>query len=386
MATAAPRALRALLPAAALAAAALAALAAAAPGARAQEGGEAARLAPSTGDLLLPLLGIAAQERDGALSIRDAADAMAEHFNLPDEVKDLRYEKSGRRILNERVRKTKRILRDSGLARAVARDDFEATDAGRRCLANPPVDLPRLARDLANGRTAPEEACLAADAAAAASPAASPASADAPAAASGGRADAASEGPDGAREEAVFVGGDCGTPVGIELPPEERMEFAYCEARSEVERELLERIREASPTFFELMVLRVLGGVGYGRLEHMGGPGDRGVDGLLVQDRLGLNRIAVQAKRYREDRRVGEPEIRNFIGSLDAANIDKGIIITTSSFVEGAEAAAREASWATVILVDGEDLVRMMIESERGVRRRASYEIYEVDENFFADD
>lgn len=169
------------------------------------------------------------------------------------------------------------------------------------------------------------------------------------------------------------------------LSPEERLETTYRELRHEVEAELIERLRTGSPLFFERAVLSVLLGMGYGgsRLDaarHLGKSGDEGLDGVINEDKLGLDKIYVQAKRYRDT--VDQAQVREFAGSLDGAHARKGVFITTSNYAPG----ARE--WVTkidksIVLIDGPDLARHMVDHEIGVQRKAEFRLYRVDDDFF---
>lgn len=168
--------------------------------------------------------------------------------------------------------------------------------------------------------------------------------------------------------------------------PVERMAEARADHESELTLDLLERIRVNDPTFFERLVLKVLVAMGYGgseeeAAEHLGGSGDEGVDGVIYEDRLGLDRIYVQAKR-RTEGSVGRPEIQGFVGALDGKGANKGVFITASRFSpEAHEWAERLAR--SVVLIDGERLAELMIRFGVGVTTRQTFAVQEVDEDFF---
>jgi restriction system protein len=126
--------------------------------------------------------------------------------------------------------------------------------------------------------------------------------------------------------------------------------------------------------------------MGYGSseddLEHLGGSGDGGVDGVINQDALGLDQIYVQAKRYGEGT-IGRPQIQAFVGALAGKHASRGIFITTSSFSRDARDYAENLKDTRVILIDGDDLTRLMIRHKVGVTVMKTFEIPEVDENFF---
>ena len=129
--------------------------------------------------------------------------------------------------------------------------------------------------------------------------------------------------------------------------------------------------------------------MGYGSseddLQHLGGSGDGGVDGVIRQDKFGLDQIYIQAKRY-GSANVGRPDIQSFVGALTGQQATRGVFITTSGFSKDAKDFARSIQQYRVILVDGEELVRLMIEHKVGVTVLRTLEIVEIDENFFAED
>ncbi len=177
-------------------------------------------------------------------------------------------------------------------------------------------------------------------------------------------------------------------PPGLLEPTEaplEQVDRALAEITKTVEEELLERLRLSSPRFFERAVLRLLEAMGYGRPEHTGRPGDDGIDGILIADPLGLERVYVQARRRGQDLAISVKEIREFRTSLEDQRGMKGVFITTGSFSEKADAGARKAA-GRLELIDGERLVALMIEYGVGVSRRHVRVIPEVDLNFFEGD
>jgi restriction system protein len=171
--------------------------------------------------------------------------------------------------------------------------------------------------------------------------------------------------------------------------PEEQIERSYRVLTSALEADLLDRVRGMSPGFFETLILRLLGKLGYGggepaRGQVTGGPGDGGIDGVINEDSLGLDRIYLQAKRYGANNTVGRPEVQAFSGSLDGVSATKGILITTGSISPGArEYASRIAK--RIILIDGAELARLMVEHEVGVQATGTYTIRKIDENYFVE-
>jgi restriction system protein len=171
--------------------------------------------------------------------------------------------------------------------------------------------------------------------------------------------------------------------------PTEQIEASTNEIRATVASQLLQRLRDEDPEFLEQTVLKLLHAMGYGSseddLQHLGGSGDGGVDGVIKQDKFGLDQIYVQAKRYGSNI-VGRPHIQNFVGALSGKHATRGVFITTSQFSSDAEDFAKNVPQYRIILIDGEDLVQLMIEHKVGVRVAQTLEIVEIDENFFSEE
>ena len=171
--------------------------------------------------------------------------------------------------------------------------------------------------------------------------------------------------------------------------PEVFIEQNYQHHRDRLKEDLLEKIMDNPPDFFEELVLDLLVEMGYGGsradAEAVGRSGDGGIDGIINQDKLGLDSIYVQAKRWAEGS-VGSPEIDKFSGALARKGASKGVFITTSSFTKKAKAAANESAGPKIILIDGKQLVQLMIDHELGVSSGNSYHLKEVDLDYFAID
>jgi len=168
--------------------------------------------------------------------------------------------------------------------------------------------------------------------------------------------------------------------------PREAVSTAVDEANAAVAAEVLDRVRQREPAFLERLVLAVLTAMGYGgaagAAEHLGKAGDEGLDGVIRQDPLGLDRIYVQAKRYGPGKAVGRPEIQEFVGALHGAQADRGIFITTSRFTPEAITYADRVA-ARVVLIDGLALSGLMVRHNIGVQDQQTYVIKRVDEDFF---
>lgn len=173
--------------------------------------------------------------------------------------------------------------------------------------------------------------------------------------------------------------------------PQEDIEAGYEALRRSVEAELIQKILAASPTFFENLVVELLVKMGYGGSrddagEALGRSGDGGVDGIIKEDKLGLDAIYIQAKRWDPAKhKVSRPDVQGFAGSLEGHRARKGVFITTSSFsAEAHDYVARIEK--KIILIDGPHLARLLFDHGVGVRTKQTYEVKEVDEEYFLDD
>jgi restriction system protein len=173
--------------------------------------------------------------------------------------------------------------------------------------------------------------------------------------------------------------------------PEEAISEGIKTLESDLRSRLLAAVLEQSPEFFEKLVLQVLKAMGYGSgnedsLKHVGQSGDEGIDGRINQDALGLDQICVQAKRYALDRPIDRVSIQAFIGSLAGQGVTKGIFITTSYFKGTAEEFVTRGSATKVVLVDGDQLIDLMLCHRIGTRVKETYEVYEIDQNYFEEE
>jgi restriction system protein len=170
-----------------------------------------------------------------------------------------------------------------------------------------------------------------------------------------------------------------------EQTPAETIAGAVEEINGAVAADVLKRIRGQSPAFLETLVLKVLTAMGYagaaGSADHLGRSGDEGLDGVIKQDKLGLDRIYVQAKRYGREH-LGRPDIQGFVGALHGAQADRGVFITTSRFSPDAYNYAEKVN-ARVILIDGLMLARLMVEHNIGAQDDETFVLKKIDEDFF---
>lgn len=169
--------------------------------------------------------------------------------------------------------------------------------------------------------------------------------------------------------------------------PEEILEDSYQNIRKSLAQELLDKITKLSPTFFERLVVELLVKMGYGGSmkdagKAIGKSGDEGIDGTIKEDKLGLDIIYIQAKRWQAGNVVGRPEIHKFVGALAGQGAKKGIFITTSSFTkEALEFIPRNKT--KIVLIDGFRLAQLMIDHNLGVTIQHTYEVKKIDSNYF---
>lgn len=176
--------------------------------------------------------------------------------------------------------------------------------------------------------------------------------------------------------------------VSSDATPEEALDAAYVRLRLGLGGELLDQVKSASPSFFERLVVELLVRMGYGGTlrdagQAVGRSGDGGIDGIIKEDRLGLDVIYLQAKRW--DSTVGRPEIQKFAGALQGHRARKGVFITTSSFsTDALEFASRIDS--KIVLIDGPALAKYMIDHNVGVSPTRSYEVKKIDSDYFSEE
>jgi len=183
---------------------------------------------------------------------------------------------------------------------------------------------------------------------------------------------------------------EIGVPPVQTLTPDELLRSTVKQIETALRKELLDRILAAPPAFFEGLIVKLLLAMGYGGSREdsgqiVGQSGDGGIDGIIDQDALGLDRVYVQAKRYALENAVSEPEIRAFSGSLGAAKASKGVFVTTSYFTQPAHSFAERHPFR-IILVDGEQLAALMIRHNVGVRIDETLYLKKVDEDFFIEE
>jgi len=278
---------------------------------------------PDFQSIMLPLLTFAGdgQEKNG----RDAIEALANTFGLtPEERKEL-IPSGGQRRFDNRMNWARTYLQKAHLLEATGRGKFRITERGRKILNNPPDKLnikflQQFAEFRAFQTREPQEKI---------------------------------QQEQGTLEENSSHSSET---------PQESMETSYLALRQNLAEELLEQIKGCSPTFFERLVVDVLVAMGYGGTrkdagQAVGQSGDGGIDGIIKEDRLGLDVIYVQAKRW--EGTVGAPVVQGFAGALMGKGAQKGVLITASKFSQQATSYARSIGNLKIILIDGDNLVHV---------------------------
>lgn len=162
--------------------------------------------------------------------------------------------------------------------------------------------------------------------------------------------------------------------------PQDLIDTGFTAIEAQVKNELLERLKSIDPYYFEKVILILLKKMGYGDFIETSKSRDGGIDGIINEDKLGLDKIYIQAKRY-EENKVREKDIRNFIGAM-SGDTTKGVFVTTSDFDKDAIQKAHDAHHR-IILIDGKKLVGLMHQYNVGVQNKATYEVKQIDEDFF---
>lgn len=171
----------------------------------------------------------------------------------------------------------------------------------------------------------------------------------------------------------------------VEQTPDEAMESAYGDIRNSLAADLLEQVQNCDPAFFERLVVELLVKMGYGGAlpdagMHTGRSGDGGIDGIIKEDKLGLDMICVQAKRWKEC--IGRPTVQGFAGSMEAYRAKKGVLITTSKFSREAHDFVDRIE-RKIVLIDGQQLAQLMIDHDVGVATARTFVIKKIDSDYF---
>jgi len=303
---------------------------------------------PDYQSVTLPLLRLVAAVPE--LRLADALVTLADHFQLtPAEREDVTS--SGRTKMNSRVQWAGTYLAQARLVNRPQRGSIAITQRGSKLLATNPARI-----DYTLLKQYPEFVEFL----------------------QGSK-------PDGG-------GAQTGAPGVLEPPmntltPDELIDQGYRALRAEAEATLLDRLRGAEPKFFEQVVVDLLVAMGYGgshesAARRIGKTGDEGIDGIIDEDRLGLDAIYIQAKRWKADHTVGSGDVQGFVGSLVGKKASKGVFITTSSFSQPAMKSIETVAHR-VVPIDGAEVARLMFTHGVGVRIRQTYEVKTIDESYF---
>ena len=297
---------------------------------------------------MLPVLKIAAE---GEVRIGDVVNRLADELGLSPEDRAQLVPSGRQTTFSNRVHWAKTYLAKAGLVELTKRAHFRITDRGRALLAKRPdrIDNSILAQfpEFQEFRTRDISSVE-------------------------GSLDKAAESIVSKEESRTL---------------DELMRAAQTQINAALGKELLSRILSSPPDFFERLVVALLLAMGYGGTDFQAGKvlgkgGDGGVDGVIDQDPLGLDRVYVQAKRYAADVTVGPGQIRDFFGSLDDFKASKGLFVTTSNFTKEAINTATRLS-KRIVLIDGTQLSALMIRHNVGCRTEERFEIKKVDEDYF---
>lgn len=301
---------------------------------------------------MLPLLKIAAE---GETRIPDVEERVANEFGLTLDERNALLPSGRQKVLHNRMHWAKFYMSKAGLVEVPRRGRFVATAEGRALLSRNPTQIsvellhqyPSFT-EFYNSNTSP-----------------------------------------GTLTDAHVTDAEVPT-LASSITPEEQIETAFSSLQSSLRADLLQRILQNTPRFFEEVIVNLLVAMGYGgshrnAAHQLGRSGDGGVDGVINEDRLGLDRVYVQAKRYTVTNSVGRPAVQAFVGSLVGLGATKGVFVTTSSFSPQAEDFVKHLA-QRVVLIDGQRLADLMIEHNVGVRVARTIDFKRIDEDFFSEE
>jgi restriction system protein len=300
---------------------------------------------PDYQKIMLPLLMYASDGQEH--SLRETIEALADKFNLSEEERKELLPSGQQAIFDNRVGWAKTYLKKARLLESPQRGFIKITDRGKKVLNEKPsiintqfleqfpeyIEFRTTRRNVDNGNLIIE--------------------------------------PD------------------VDNTPQESIERGYQQIRKEVETEILNRVKSCSPNFFERLVVDLLIKMGYGGSRRdagkaIGKSSDGGIDGIIKEDKLGLDIVYIQAKRW-DNTVVGRPEIQKFVGALHGQRARKGVFITTSRFSQEAKDYVAMID-SKIVLIDGQELAQLMIDNNVGVSTVSTYEIKKIDSDYFTDE
>ncbi|MCA1524272.1 restriction endonuclease [Bradyrhizobium yuanmingense] len=303
---------------------------------------------PDYQTLMLPVLQLASE---GEQRVADVVDLIADKLGLTEEERQTLLPSGRQRVLHNRIHWAKFYLTKAGFLTSPGRGRFSITQAGRELLAE---NLARIDVSVLMRRPEFREFY---------------------------------KNEESAGSSTIEGASTTGAAEPGTTTPEEQIEAAYQTLEATLRADLLDRIAKNSPAFFEQLIVDLLVAMGYGgshknAAAQLGRSGDGGVDGVINEDRLGLDRVYVQAKRYSAGNAVGRPDVQAFVGSLVGLGASKGVFVTTSTFSAQARDFVKHLS-QRVVLLDGASLAGLMIEHGIGVRTSRTVEFRRLDEDFF---
>lgn len=295
---------------------------------------------PDYQTIMLPLLKLCSDERE--YNIQNAVDVLSKTFNLSEEEKNELLPSGQQTIFLNRVAWARTYLKHAGLITSPKRGIFTITERGKKLLSTNPARIDNKALSQYEEFRYFK-----------------------------------------ARKKKDDTEDDNG--ISQSTTPEEQFESAYENLRNELANDLIHQLKNCTPTLFEKIVVDVLVKMGYGGSlkdagKAIGKTGDEGIDGIIKEDKLGLDIIYVQAKRWENN--VGRPDVQKFAGALQGQRARKGIMITTSNFSKDAVEYVSKID-SKIILIDGEQLVDYMIDFNVGVNTTNVFEIKKVDSDYF---
>jgi len=298
---------------------------------------------PNYESIMLPLLKLTGDRKEH--SLREVIDVLAQAFGLTDEERRELLPSGRQAAFDNRVGWARTYMKKAGLLESTRRAHFQITERGLGVLSGNPAQidtefLSQFPEFLEFQAAKPKEA-----------------------------------------------GAKPSTDKADTRTPEEQIDVAYQRVRENLATELAQAVMSCSPAFFEQLVVDLLVKMGYGGTrkdagQAIGGSGDGGIDGIIKQDRLGLDTVYIQAKRW--EGTVSRPEIQKFVGALQGQRARRGVFITTSDFSQAARDYASQIE-SKIVLIDGQTLAQLMIDFNIGVTTFAAYELKRVDTDYFTE-
>ncbi|KQB10604.1 restriction endonuclease [Vibrio metoecus] len=300
---------------------------------------------PSYQAFMRPLLEIAKAENGQEIKLRDAINALADHFGLSEEEREEKLPSGKQTVIDSRVGWARTYLSKAGLIEVTRRGHFMITPRGIDAISNPSVVIDtRFLKQYEEFVTFIS--------------------------------------PNQSKEDEPSL-----ADIESETTPDEVLRAAYKQINDALASEILLRTRKTSPAFFEQLLIELLLAMGYGGtgevMAHtLGKSGDNGVDGVINQDPLGVDQVYIQAKRYADGNNISAGEIRDFFGALNLKKAQKGIFITTSDFTPSAVQTAKDLGMR-IVLINGKELAKLMLRYNIGSRDEQVIYLKRIDEEFF---